>query len=245
MKVTLIAYTMMAATEDSDDQFEGTGYKPHPFHFEFERTLNPSLPQPVRAADELAEFAGRACYQSWDRPNEKTATNEGYLANIIEKQHFSVLEHASFTVYVTGISRTCGYELLRHRFISRSELSQRYVDVSELEFVVPPVVDQNGGGASSAWLMQAKLDYQSIVEDQISEGASRKDARGAARNYLPQGWETRIVLTANFRAWREFLQKRLSPAAEPEIRLFAAEILKIAHELSPNAVQDIVKEYAQ
>lgn len=32
----------------------------------------------------LAEFAGRACYQSWDKPNPRTATNAGYLRHILE-----------------------------------------------------------------------------------------------------------------------------------------------------------------
>ena len=42
----------------------------------------------------LAEFAGRACYQSWDKPNPATATNQGYLRHILEVGHLSVLEHA-------------------------------------------------------------------------------------------------------------------------------------------------------
>ena len=31
----------------------------------------------------LAEFAGRACYQSWTKPNPKTASNAGYLDHIL------------------------------------------------------------------------------------------------------------------------------------------------------------------
>lgn len=68
-----------------------------------------------RYGDTLGEMAGRLCYESWDRPNPATATNAGYLANIIKQQHFSVLEHASATIYLEGVSRTLTHELIRHR----------------------------------------------------------------------------------------------------------------------------------
>src|SRR5690242_2070720 len=75
----------------------------------------------------LVEFAGRACYQSWSKPNPKTATNAAYLQHIIDVGHFSVLEHASVSFYITGISRSCTHELIRHRHFSYSQLSQRFV----------------------------------------------------------------------------------------------------------------------
>lgn len=75
----------------------------------------------------LVEFAGRACYQSWSKPNPKTATNAGYIKHIIDVGHFSVLEHASVSFYITGLSRSCTHELIRHRHFSYSQLSQRYV----------------------------------------------------------------------------------------------------------------------
>ena len=86
----------------------------------------------------LVEFAGRACYQSWSKPNPKTATNAGYLQHIIDVGHFSVLEHASVSFYITGISRSCTHELIRHRHFSYSQLSQRYVPENESQIVVPP-----------------------------------------------------------------------------------------------------------
>ena len=52
----------------------------------------------------LVEFAGRACYQSWSKPNPRTATNAAYVRHIIDVGHFSVLEHASVSFYITGVS---------------------------------------------------------------------------------------------------------------------------------------------
>ena len=60
----------------------------------------------AEGGEALAEFAGRACYQSWKKPNPATATNAGYLQHILEVGHYSVLEHGSVTFYVTGASRS-------------------------------------------------------------------------------------------------------------------------------------------
>src|ERR1700727_389209 len=91
----------------------------------------------------LVEFAGRACYQSWSKPNPKTATNAGYLRHIIDVGHFSVLEHASVSFYITGISRSCTHELIRHRHFSYSQLSQRYVPEKESQVVMPPGMEDD------------------------------------------------------------------------------------------------------
>ena len=88
----------------------------------------------------LAEFAGRACYESWHKPNPATATNAGYLRHILEVGHLSVLEHANVTMYLRGVSRSLTHELIRHRHFSYSQLSQRYAPSGEADMVEPEVV---------------------------------------------------------------------------------------------------------
>src|ERR671912_208701 len=88
----------------------------------------------------LAEFAGRACYQSWSKPNPRTATNAGYLRHILEVGHLSVLEHGTVTFYLTGVSRSLTHELIRHRHFSYSQLSQRYVPERDAGMVEPGVI---------------------------------------------------------------------------------------------------------
>ena len=97
----------------------------------------------VQGGSALVEFAGRACYQSWSKPNPKTATNAGYIKHIIDVGHFSVLEHASVSFYITGISRSCTHELIRHRHFSYSQLSQRYVPEKDSRVVVPPGIQDD------------------------------------------------------------------------------------------------------
>lgn len=100
----------------------------------------PDVPWSTDAAGgpALTEFAGRACYQSWSKPNPRTATNASYIRHIIDVGHFSVLEHASVSFYISGISRSATHELIRHRHFSYSQLSQRYVPENDAEVVVPP-----------------------------------------------------------------------------------------------------------
>ncbi len=95
--------------------------------------------EPVCDGEALVEFAGRACYQSWTKPNPATATNAGYIEHLLDMGHYSVLEHGVCTFYLTGVSRSLTHELVRHRHLSYSQLSQRYVPGGETATVVPPI----------------------------------------------------------------------------------------------------------
>jgi len=195
-------------------------------------------------SDHLAEFGGRLCYQSWERPNPDTATNDGYLANIIKQQHFSVLEHASATFYLDGISRSLTHELVRHRHLSFSQVSQRYVDESKAKLIVPPALH---GGPSRTELQEnlaqlmaeAQSHYSTIVRALESTGVPRKVARQTARAVLPNMTETKILVTGNMRAWRDVIAKRNTPFADGEIHALAAELLRQLKELAPNTFQDM------
>lgn len=200
----------------------------------------------TRAADWLAEFSGRACYKSWDLPNSKTATNEGYLANIIEHQHFSVLEHASATFYVEHVSRSLLTELTRHRHLSFSVESQRYVDqaMSHPDPVIPPGCGGDDSNSTMADELRFAYDhaltaYTAYYTAARKRGLSVKEARGLARAALPNCTPVDLVVTGNMRAWRDMLAKRLSPAAEVEIRELARLILAELKKIAPNTFQDM------
>jgi thymidylate synthase (FAD) len=91
------------------------------------------------AAEELIEVAGRCCYESWKNP--RPGGNKAYIGHILEVGHGSVCEHAVWNFIVTGVSRSLSHELVRHRVgLGISQLSQRYVDESDVAFVVPPAL---------------------------------------------------------------------------------------------------------
>lgn len=192
--------------------------------------------------DEMGEIAGRLCYLSWKRPNPATATNEGYLRNIIKQQHFSVLEHSSVTYLLEDVSRSFTHELVRHRHLSFSQVSQRYVDESDFTFVVPPALTNASTKVMSAvddLITQAKKTYGIISEELMKEGLSKKEVRQSARSVLPNGTATAILVSGNLRSWREFFQKRISPGADAEIRTVAQEMLVQLHSYAPNSLQDL------
>lgn len=199
--------------------------------------------KPFQSADRLAHFAGRSCYQSWQMPNPATATDKGYLNNIINQGHFSVLEHASVTFYVEGVSRNMTHELIRHRHLSYSELSQRYINMEDAVIIIPPAIDalrnwMEAAGKLGRTMSDAISRYADIVELLESEGVKGKKAREAARALLPGGTETKIVVSGNHRAWRDMLHKRYSVHADAEIREFATKVLVELKALAPAIYQD-------
>lgn len=195
----------------------------------------------------LAEFAGRACYQSWRKPNPATATNAGYLRHILEVGHLSVLEHGSVSFYITGISRSLTHELIRHRHFSYSQLSQRYFPERDAGMVEPDVIAEDPElherflAAVEAG-QQAYTDLLAGLErrfaDEPKATLRRKQARQAARSVLPNATETRIVVTGNYRAWRHFIAMRASEHADTEIRALAIECLRQLHKAAPNVFGD-------
>lgn len=202
---------------------------------------------------QLIEFAGRVCYASFSKPNKATARNKDYIARTLHQQgHFSIAEHATATFYITGISRALTHELIRHRHLSYSQLSQRFVNESEANIVIPPAIrnaiiinDTRSVDGFDGEVMGATEDlqfmgsfavgtYESLVEDlQEVEGLSRKEAREAARAVLPNMIETRIVVTGNMRAWHEVIQRRTQPDADAEFQQVAGMIRNELGKLAP------------
>ncbi len=196
--------------------------------------------------ERLAEFAGRLCYMSQANPASRE-TRE-YLENIKRQGHGSVLEHAVYSVLLEGVSRSLTHELVRHRAgFAYSQLSQRYVDESEANFVVPPAIIGDEAletrwreqieSAQNAYvtLVATLMERYDWVENRVQR---RKMAREAARGVLPNSTETKIVVTANARAWRTMLELRASEGAEVEIRRLSVILLRLLQAEAPAFFSD-------
>ena len=199
-----------------------------------------SLDPDAGDAQQLVEFAGRSCYQSFHKPNPATARNADYIARTLHGQkHWSIAEHATATFYITGVSRALTHELIRHRHLSYSQLSQRFVDESEANIVIPPAAR---GSEKFTWEFEnaavgARHSYRELVEALLDSGLPRKQAREAARAVLPNMVETRIVVTGNLRAWHEVIERRTAPDADAEFQQVAGlirdELQRLAPEVFP------------
>jgi len=194
--------------------------------------------------EQLAEIAGRVCYMSYGRGRK---TNHEFLSHLIEVGHGSVLEHAVWSFLVTGVSRSFTHELIRHRHFSYSQLSQRYVDESDSEFVEPDVIaaDPALHAAWSQAVNAARAAYDALVaglEARFPQAEDRtlrrKMARQAARSVLPNATETKIFVTGNARALRHFIELRGSEHADVEIRKVAVAMLRLLQAEAPNVFSD-------
>jgi len=202
-------------------------------------------PDSTVAGEILAEAGGRLCYMSFGKGR---STSAEYMDNILSSGHGSVTEHAVWNFIITGVSRSFTHELIRHRAgFGYSQLSQRYVNESNTEFVEPDVI-ANNPKAHDIWMSSVKhsldayKELAQVLREEYSEVESRtlrrKLARQAARSVLPNATETKIFVTANARALRHFIELRGNEHAEIEIRKVATEILTIMKSESPNLFAD-------
>ena len=179
----------------------------------------------------LIEHAGRVCYRSENRGNPAA-----FLRARLREGHESIIEHASATFEISGISRACSHQLVRHRLASYSQESQRYVDMSDPDLVVPDAISASPE-AFEVWSSFA--DHVKNVYSKLRGLGIRKED---ARFVLPNAAETRIVMTMNFRELRHFFRLRLAPEAQWEIRRVALEILKQLAPHAPTVFGDILTE---
>jgi thymidylate synthase (FAD) len=194
----------------------------------------------VRYSDALGEAAGRLCYKSFRRPNPATASNDGYMLNILRQGHYSVLEHSSVSFLVRGVSRALLAELSRHRHLSFSVVSQRYVNYADTAPVVPPAARDTEAEHLVRVAYEESLEtYTELVERLTAAGFKRKQAREAARSVLPNAAPVDMVVTGNLRAWRDVLGKRWHVAADAEIQEFAGLVLGHLRSIAPNSFQDV------
>jgi thymidylate synthase (FAD) len=192
-------------------------------------------------AEDIIELACRTCYLSFYRYDPPKSTEE-LIKKILLKKHFSVLEHASATFRIEGGSRVFTHELVRHRFISPSQESQRYVvyadkpgrtKTTDFRFVLPESIqktrmtDSSEEGASA--YEKVILTCYDLYERLLDSGVPPEDARYV----LPNATVSQIVITANFRELRHFFGVRTHPRAHWEIREIALQMLKIMQKKAP------------
>jgi thymidylate synthase (FAD) len=190
---------------------------------------------------QLIELAGRTSYQSFSRIKEGSA--EKFVEMLRRRGHESVIEHSAMTVRFSNVSRGFTHELVRHRLASYTQESTRYVDESNFYVVIPP--DKN----PDEKLVELKLpdgrrirvSFRQWVElnEQMYRGLRQAGwIPQDARQSLPIGIRSQIVVTANFREWRHIFGLRGAPDAHWEIRLTMIELLKQVQRLVPIIFND-------
>jgi thymidylate synthase (FAD) len=205
--------------------------------------------QRENASERIVEIAGRVCYMSFNNPSGRSTA--AYIKNLIRQGHESVLEHATWTVILSGVSRAFTHQLVRHRVgFAFSQLSQQYVDQSALRFVVPAEILVNRD-LRQHWedsMLALRREYGILLQELKAEIANLapkeriRSLRSAARSILPNCIETMIAVTGNARAFRHFLSVRGSIEGDIEMRRVSSDLLALLNEEAPNLFADFQRE---
>jgi len=150
-----------------------------------------------------------------------------------------LIQHASVTFLIEHISRACSHQIVRHRIASYSQESQRYVDMSHPEFVVPPAIaaDKEAQAIWDEFAEECTETYRKLRE----RGIRKEDSRFL----LPNATTTRLVLTMNFRSLRHFFEVRCQRDAQWEIREVAMEMLRQMYDVSPAVFGDLYEKFIE
>ena len=190
-------------------------------------------PNPV----ETCVTAARICYSGlpFEALREKVSSEDqsAFLRGVIRSGHLSVLEHASFTFYVEGVSRALLAQLTRHRVAYFSVQSQRYVSLKEgFDAVIPPRIEAMGEEAAQKYRDQMRQMADWYAEWQEAF-AGDPGANEDARFVLPNACATRLVMTMNVRELLHFFSLRCCERAQWEIRAMATEMLHQCKAVAP------------
>lgn len=221
------------------------------------------LPPDGTDAERIIAMGGKVCYDTYGTEGNPVVN---HVKNLVSQEHFSVIEHVNIGLLIAGVSRALTHELVRHRHFSYSQRSTRYTAEEGAAIVLEPYlahlyVERLADPDMLTMEEHRMLDiylraaeealnaYRYMVEALMAKGPigasardTRKWARGKARQRLPHDLETRVVMTGNLRAWREFLVKRTSRHAEPEIRRLADRIFGVIRHVAPAAFDGLKYE---
>lgn len=180
----------------------------------------------------VISMCARTCYNS--RNKDDVNKRAEFVKGLIKSGHTSTLENAIATFDITGISRVCQNQIVRHRIgCSYCVESMRYVDVVNNDCVLPVKVLETDDSCID-FVNKAKSFYKKLVLNDVP----KEDAR----MFLPLGMTCNMTMTMNFRAIRHFLKLRLSKRAQWEVRQLAKKIYNICQDKWPWLVEDIEGE---
>jgi thymidylate synthase (FAD) len=220
-----------------------------------ERLDRGDLEEELSDPQNLAEFAGRLCYRSWEpglNPNvSKVRTDQTqYLENILRSLHGSVLEHVSFSFVLHNVSRVLTHELARHRpGVAISQESLRFVRLQDIPFWFPEWARKDAELMKRATALLTQMEeFQGWMAEHFgldAEGVPFKEKKHKTsfmRRFAPEGVGTGLVWTANVRTLRHVIEARTAAGAEEEIRLLFGKVGELMRREAPALFGDYVVE---
>lgn len=204
--------------------------------------LKVALIRHTLSPEETVALGARLCYSraTIDDLTQRVSAKDqsDFVQKIMGMGHESVLEHASFTFGVEGVSRVLLAQLTRHRLASFSVQSQRYVSYENgFGYIMPPKIAELGQEAQAEYHRQMQQMHQWYCQWQERLGTG-EGSNEDARFVLPGACETRLMMTMNVRELRHFFSLRMCNRAQWEIRAMAKEMHRLCMEVAPALFAD-------
>ncbi len=188
--------------------------------------------------EKIVAQSARLCYSALDIEDLRERLSDESIIKLIKKimklGHYSVLEHATFTFAIEGISRVTSHQLVRHRLASFSQQSQRYVKINEQGFpyIVPKSIEKNK--KITKIFIDAIKDLDRIYHLLLSYNIEAEDAR----YILPQAVKTKVILTVNARELLHIFRLRCCNRAQWEIKEMSIKMLKAVEDVAPTIFEN-------
>jgi len=187
------------------------------------------------------ERIGRISYSSDKGRQIDLKSAQKFVRMIMRLGHYSLLEFGRLEVEFDNVSRGLTHQIVRHRPCSFLQESTRRVNKTEGVFIAPPgknlkeVIDIGGRLMTPLQMINQEFAFYAAL---LRAGWSREDAR----QILPIGVATRIVVSANWREWRHIFTLRLARAAHWEIRSVLGKLVLKLQEQIPIIFDDFQVE---
>ena len=169
--------------------------------------------------------------------SDKETTAER-MKESVKMGHFTVAGMTDFIFFIEGISRACSHQLVRHRTAWFLQQSQRAVDPTEQEFIIPPkmIQWQNNHGNKFDWYIEMT---KSFYREMVADGVPKEDARFL----LPNATPTRVVMKIDGSNLIHLLKLRTEKHSQWEIRELANKMWDEVKKVCPNLFSEDLKEY--
>lgn len=176
--------------------------------------------------------ACRTCYSEKDADGiwQDDISEEKMLAlvtTILDSGHMSVIEHCHVVFAISGLTRACTHQLVRHRHVSFSQKSQRYVrEKGEFEYMIPRAIEASAHAQDFKEMMSRIAELYAAM---IGSGIAPEDAR----SILPNAATSSMVMSTNLRELIHIANLRLCTRAQYEIRMLIGKICDLVIERDP------------
>jgi thymidylate synthase (FAD) len=185
--------------------------------------------------DNIPGFAAKLTHSKATPDTVEDSSDEelqSILKHVMKLGHTSVVEHSSFTYAISDVSRSLTHQLVRHRIASYSQQSQRYVNLVDPTFVIPPKIDKQ------ELLKKAYCETMDNIWAEYNKLLKLGIPAEDARYVLPNATLTNIIVTMNARSLLNFFDLRCCQHAQWEIRKLANMMLKEVRKAAPVIFKD-------